>query len=410
MILKLQYFATNTTASVGLTDEMKTFYEKRLIDLAEPKLVHAQFADKYQIPRNGGRQIEFRKYSPLKKALKPLEEGVTPAGNSLTVSTVTASLSQYGDWIGLSDMLEMTAIDNNVVQATRLLGSQAGRTLDTVLREELNGGTNVFYAPKISGETVTEVTARHQLDATAKLTPDMIFKAAALLKTMNADPVDDCFVAIIHPYVAYDFMRSPEWIDVSKYAKASNIYSGEIGKLAGVRFVETSEAKVWKGVPLTAASANLSVRTAISAATKVVAVKEAITAAEAAALGGRDVIIGGTLYEIETATAGVANAASITLVDSIASAAVNDMVYPGEAGAANAAVFSTLILGAHSYGDTELEGGGLNHIVKQLGYADELNQRSACGWKAAKAARRLVEEYMVRIESCSTFSPTAEAN
>lgn len=328
----LQYFATQTTQSPGLSDEMRTFYEKRLIDLAEPRLIHAQFADKYHIPKHGGKQIEFRKYSPLGKAVTPLVEGVTPEGNSLTVSAVTATLNQYGDWIGLSDMLEMTAIDNNVVQATKLLGNQAGRTLDTVLREELAGGTNVYFAPKVAGDTVTEVTGRAGLDMTAKLTPDLIFRVAAHLKTMNADPIDDCFVAIIHPYAAYDLMRNPEWIDVYKYQSAENIYQGEIGKLGGVRFVETSEAKIWK-----------------------------------------------------------------------------DNTCPLD-GADRLAVFGTLVVAAHAYGDTELEGGGLQHIVKQLGYADELNQRSACGWKAAKVARRLVEEYMVRIESCSAFSKTADAN
>ena len=66
---------------------------------------------------------------------------------------------------------------------------------------------------------------------------------------------------------------------------------------------------------------------------------------------------------------------------------------------------------ARPTGVTEVTGGGLQHIVKQLGYGeDPLNQRSSCGWKATRAAKRLVEEYMVRIESCSAYSTTAEAN
>ena len=75
-------------------------------------------------------------------------------------------------------------------------------------------------------------------------------------------------------------------------------------------------------------------------------------------------------------------------------------------------MFGTLVLGAHAYGVTELEGGGLEHIVKQLGYGDDpLNQRASVGWKGMRAAERLVEQYMVRIESCSArYSGTAEAN
>ena len=135
---------------------MKTYYEKRLLDNAEPKLVHNQFGDKYPIPKGSGKTIEMRKYSPLAKATTALTEGVTPDGQALNVSTITATVKQYGGWIQLSDMLDMTAIDNNVLQATKLLGSQAGRTLDTVIREELAGGTNVIYAPKVASGAETE--------------------------------------------------------------------------------------------------------------------------------------------------------------------------------------------------------------------------------------------------------------
>lgn len=64
MKLDLQMFATastqnqNTTGASGMSAEMKTFYEKRLIDQAEPALVHDQFGDPYPIPANGGKNIE----------------------------------------------------------------------------------------------------------------------------------------------------------------------------------------------------------------------------------------------------------------------------------------------------------------------------------------------------------------
>ena len=335
--LNLQMFATastqnqNATSASGMSAEMKTFYEKRLIDQAEPALVHDQFGDPYPIPANGGKNIEFRKYDSLPKATTPLTEGVTPDGQTMNVSTVTAEVKQYGGWVPITDTLQLTAIDNNILQATKIIASQAGRTLDTIVRDVLAGGTNVIYAPKIGeGGAETPVTSRATLDATCQLTSDLIARAATQLKAMNADPIGTSFVGIIHPYVTYELRRDPDWIDVHKYAQPDEIYNGEIGTLHGVRFVETSEAKIWKG---TGCPAGL-------------------------------------------------------------------------------AVFSTLILGAHAYGSTEIEGGGLEHIVKQLGYGDDpLNQRASVGWKAHKTAERLVEQYMVRIESCSArYSATAEAN
>ena len=87
---------TQTTHSDGLTDEMKVYYSDYLIDNALPKLVHDQFAQKHPIPKNGGKIIEFRKYSPLPKLLSVLQEGVTPDGQSLTVTTITSEVRQYG--------------------------------------------------------------------------------------------------------------------------------------------------------------------------------------------------------------------------------------------------------------------------------------------------------------------------
>lgn len=334
--LNLQLFATTMTTETGsLSAEMKTFYEKRLLDQAEPLLVHNQFGDKYPIPAGSGKKIEFRKYSALPKALTALTEGVTPAGNSLTVTTVEGTVKQYGDWIQLSDMLQMTAIDNNVVQATKLLSSQAGRTLDTVTREVLAGGTNVIYAPKVVDGAETEVLSRSTLTPECVLTPFVVMRAAATLEAMNTPKINGSYVLIIHPYCRETLQESPGWVDVVKYKEGNNTFSGEIGKIGDVRVVTTSEAKV-----------------------------------------------------------------------------INDSTCPVVESTTYYSVFTSLLLGANAYGVTELENGGLQHIVKQLGYGeDPLNQRSSCGWKATSAAVRLCEEYMVRIESLSpVWSKKVKAN
>ena len=247
MTLNLQLFAemnTNITGDTGLTVEMKTFYDMNLIDEATPNLIHDQFGQKRPIPKNGGKKIEFRKFASLPKALAPLVEGVTPDGKKLTAENIEAEVSQYGDYIVQSDVLELTSIDNTIVEATKILGNQAGLTLDTITRNILQSGTNVFYAPTKDG---TAVTSRAGLVDGCYLTVDLIKDVVADLKANNAPKIDGGYVAIIHPYVAKDLMSDPEWIDAHKYAQPENIYEGEIGKVAGVRFVETSEAKIYEG-------------------------------------------------------------------------------------------------------------------------------------------------------------------
>lgn len=250
MMFQLQLFANvvQTTLIDGLSAEMKTFYDMTLIDEASANLVHAQFGQKRPIPKNGGKTIEFRKFAPLAKAITPLTEGVTPDGKSLSVSTITATVSQYGDYITQSDVLELTALDNTILEATKLLGRQAGVTLDTVVRNVMQSGTNVTYCPKIGeGGAETAVTSRSGLDNTCQLTVKVLQQVVAKLRGQNAPTINGKYVAIIHPYAAYDLMRDPEWIDAHKYTNVGNLYEGEIGEIAGIRFVQTTEAKIYSG-------------------------------------------------------------------------------------------------------------------------------------------------------------------
>lgn len=335
-ITNLQLFADNPNVNVTtdgtLSVENKTFYDRALIEEASPNLIHGQFGQKRPIPKNGGKRIQFRRYASLPKALKPLTEGVTPEGRKLSATAIEAEVNQYGDFVCLSDVLDLTAIDNNVLEATKAVGRQAGMTLDTITRNVLQSGTNVFYCPKVGADgTTTAVADRKNLDKTCTLTVDVVKKVAAMLKAANAPKIAGDYVCILHPYVAYDLMSDPAWIEAQKYQNAQAIYTGEIGKIAGVRFVESTEAKI----------------------------------------------------------------------------------YSGDGCPSGLSVFGCLFFGDNAYGVTEVSGGGLKTIIKQLGSAgtaDPLDQRATVGWKAMKTAERLVEAYLWRVECCSAFSPNAEAN
>lgn len=341
----IQLFAVQTTLlnSQGndLSPEMKTYYDMRLLDYAQPHLVHDQFGQKRPIPQGSGKTIEFRSFTPLAKATTPLVEGVTPSGNTLDVTTITATVAQYGDYIVQSDVLELTALDNTIVEATKLLGNQAGLTMDTITRNVLVAGTNVMYAPKIDSSTgaETEVVSRSGLDTTAVLTVDLVEQVVAELRTQNAPTIDGKYVAIIHPYVAYQLMRDPEWRKPHEYQDTTNLYEGEIGEIGGCRFVQSTEAKIWR-----------------------------------------------------------------------------DSTCPAQVGADPAyyAVFACLFFGDGAYGVTEVQGGGLQTIIKQkgsAGTADPLDQRSSVGWKAIKTAEILIPSYLIRVECMSTrYSATASAN
>ena len=212
-------------------------------------------------------------------------------------------------------------------------------------------------------------------------------------------------MAIIHPDVSYDLMNDPSWKYPNQYADPSHIFEGEIGRIEGVRFVESTEAKIFHAPDLSAKSRTLTVNGAVNANSTVTFTGAGVTASS---LVGRWILIGN-----QHAYVGANTATTMTLyTDATKNTAFKvtcsdkATIYPGEAGAEGRDVYATLVMGDNAYGTTELGHGGLEHIVKQLGSAgtsDPLNQRATVGWKANKVTVRLVEAFMVRIETASTF-------
>lgn len=420
--LGLQMFAINRTVDDGgthnldgatnnLSAEMKTFYDMTLLDEAQANLVHDQFGQKRPIPKNGGKTIEFRKFAPLAKALTPLTEGVTPIGDTLDVSAITATVSQYGNYIVQSDVLELTALDNTILEATKMLGRQAGLTLDTVTRNVLNSETLARFAPKWSGSTEIAVALRADLDATAVLKVDTVNQVVASMRAKNAPTINGDYICIIHPYVAYDLMTDPMWQEAHKYCRPENMYNGEIGKIGGVRFIESSEAKIFGPEVISDGLNKLVVQTAASSAATTIYVEGVLTAQASCEIA---CYVDGVENTIEAITPdSTNNKTALSLHTGLSANVAKGAFVYGKGGTKNGlAVFSSIFLAEGAYGVTEVTGGGLRTIVKQLGYGeDPLDQRSSIGWKAIKTAEILIPDYIVRVESCSTrFSASAQAN
>jgi len=261
--MNLQYFAdpgavVNATgqyvnASTGegtafdsthtLSPAMKTFYDTELMDNAREQLIYSQLGRCQTLPARHGKTVEWRKWNTLPDA-EELTEGVIPTGQKFGQTNYTVTLTQHGEYLAISDQLELHALDDVILGAAEELGAACGKTYDKLVRNVLSAGTNVIYAPKADG---TEVASRSQLDLTAKFSANLVARAVTKLKKANARPFDGGkYVAVIHPSVAYDLRRDPDWVNAHQYAAVTEILNGEIGMLHGVRFVETTLAPVIK--------------------------------------------------------------------------------------------------------------------------------------------------------------------
>ncbi len=386
----------------------KTFYDRKLLDTAKTRFVHANFGQKRSIPRNNGKRVEFRKYelfTPNTNQLT-LQEGVTPTGQNLSQSKVEAEVKQYGAYVEISDLLEMTAYDPVIADSAELLGEQLGTVIEWVTRDAMCRTTNVQYADGVAN--------RSSLTISNKLTVGEVRKAVRTLKKNKARPFvsgpdgsgrKPHFICICSPDATYDLQNDSLWQDVSKYSNAEQIYSGEIGRLFGVVFVEATEATVYRQSVLNAVNANTSSSTSF-------VLKNSPDAKAQAYLStpGNKIIVGSTEYTLASSNPYTPATRTVKLTTSV-SLSANDPVYSKDAGAPDATthiapdVHATLVFGADAYGVVDVAGSGaMETIIKPCGSAgttDPLNQRSTVGAKvAAYTAKVLNPLWLVKIEHC----------
>lgn len=243
----------NTTRT-QVSREVDAFYSRTLLMRAIPLFVHTKWGQVRDIPRNAGTNtVRFRRYGNLSAATTALSEGVTPAGSQLSQTVITAVVQQYGDYVTVTDVLDYESPDPELMIAAEVLGDQAGDTLDQLTRDVITAGTNVQYA------TATE---RSSIASGDKITLLEVKKAIRTLKNNNTrkittminpttgydtTPVNSCFIGIVSPDTTYDLDALDGWTPVEKYSSQMGVMEGEVGKLKEVRFVETTNAKVFAG-------------------------------------------------------------------------------------------------------------------------------------------------------------------
>lgn len=372
------------TTSPGLAPAAEEYYNRHLLENIKPKLIHAQFGQQISVPRNRGKQVHFRRWTPFPAITQPLVEAIVPDGQSLEMTTMAANIDSYGGYVTLSDMVDMTLIDPVVSETIELLADQGALSLDHMVRRELHSqATNVQYAG--GAGSLGAITADKVL------TMEEIRKAVRTLKKNKAKPFQrggkSHFVAIVSPDTVYDLQADEKWEKVSLYQDKENIYSGEIGRMYGVVFVESLEAMTYGGAAFVADTTVAS----YASGTKTVTLNRALNDDEADGLVAAGVVsINGNTLEVASARG---NQIVLSGTVGTAPAAGNAVTVVGP-GSAGAPVASTLVFGRDAYGVVSMDNANVQSIVKpagSAGTADPLNQASTVGWKVNGFGSKLLE-------------------
>jgi N4-gp56 family major capsid protein len=237
------------TAYGDISPRTAAYAEKELLKRGLPYLVLEKFGQAYPLPANSTKVIKFRRYSALPNTPVALTEGVTPAGQTLAVTDITATLTQYGDKTTITDVIMDTHEDPVLNEAINLLGEQAAQMIEKMRFGVLKGGTNVLYANGATRNAVnTTVTLQLQRRAVRALKrQNARFITSVVRSTPNygTENVAPGFVALIHPDCEADVRSLPGFVPAEKYGSISP-WENELGKCEDCRYVSSTIFEPWQ--------------------------------------------------------------------------------------------------------------------------------------------------------------------
>lgn len=214
---------------------LEVYNVRKTLEFAKPKLVFPQFGAPDLVMKRKGQTASWLKFTKLAIPSSVLPDVPTFSAETVSDATVSATLQFWGNGVQLAEALEQTSFLDLPEEYKKLLGQNAGETINQKVRDILVGGTSTNYAnSKASREAV--VTA-DTIDL------DDILNTVESLEVQDAPMIGDEYVAIISPYVKTRLMKDSAFREATRYlAKDNSIFTGEIANIDGVRFVRTSTA------------------------------------------------------------------------------------------------------------------------------------------------------------------------
>lgn len=443
-----------TNQSTSFTADVEAYIQEEVEPLARRQLVAYQFGKPLHLDTNRGTTYTASRYARLPLPFAPLQEGVAPPGEALTLQQVTATAQQWGDRVIITDVANLTIKHPLFQQACELVALQMPETLERNTLNTLLAGTQVNYA--------NNKTSRANLLATDVMTPhennkivgsllsygaprfmgdereDMMIEAGAYRDPSKSPAVMQHYVALIHPLSAQDMRENTVVVNAWSYSDVNRLYNNELGPFGGSRYVESNMVPYFVGVAAitgtpSAAGGQLATNatyfvqvTASPAATSVE--QQIYQVSGAISVTGPTGSIAVTLPQLvgyvfnvyigttnnptnlglsasgPTTGALAGQATQLAPNQTVTITGIGAAQTPPAAPATGVTVFPTIFIGNHSYGQVLLENPEF-HYLTGADKSDPLNQTRVVSWKVFYGSILLNQAFLARVEAGSAFTP-----
>lgn len=229
-----------------LTVEAKQYYEKKLLFRARQAQIFYRFANLTSWGDNSGNSASWRRVNAFSLATTALIDGVTPTTAPISMTEVTATVSEYGNYCALSDNLLKMGIDKLMPELSNALGQNGGESIEQVIMNTIQAGTTVIYATG---------SARSSQGTSNVITLALLRKALATLDNNNthrfAGPLENDrmgqgnYIAFMHPWVINDLLNDSELKNALQYHSNDKLFSGSVMSVYGIEIFQSTLCPVF---------------------------------------------------------------------------------------------------------------------------------------------------------------------
>lgn len=452
--LLMMYFLPGVTnASGSFQADVEAFIQEEVEPLARRQLVAYQFGKPLRLPPNRGTTYTASRYQRLPLPFAPLQEGVAPVGEAMTLQQVVGVCQQWGDRVIVTDVANLTIKHPLFQQAIQLISLQLPETLERNTMNTLLACTQVNYVNNRANRAAliaSDVLNPHEVNKMVGSMlqygvprfmgderEDMMIEAGANRPT-RSPAVSQHYVALISPLVAQDMRENSTIVTAWAYSDVDRLYNNELGPWGGARFVESNMIPFWIGVDavqgtasttggnlatnatyyvqLTASPAQTSVEQYVYQVSSAISVTGP-TGSISVALPNLPNYVFNVYIGTTTSPANLGLSASGPATGPLAGQAtqlagnqtvvitgIGSAQTPPAAPTSGVTVYPTIFIGNHSYGQVLLENPEF-HYLTGADKSDPLNQTRVVSWKIFYGSIILNQAFLARVESSSAFSP-----
>ena len=239
--------ATNViTSTADMEPAVAVTYERTLLQPPQPKYIYGKYLKKFSIAKKSGNTLKMRRYSRLSAATTPLTEGITPSGSKLSKVDITARVSQYGDYITVTDVVDLTVEDPEITIALDRQNDQMNNTNDQLARDYLCASATSTTCSNGSGtatllnQTDIDGVALTLLGNNAEYITPMIGAGTG----QGTSPIAAAFIGMVDTDLYDDLKDVDEWLAVRNYSAQQGVDPAEIGSTDHVRWLASTEGYV----------------------------------------------------------------------------------------------------------------------------------------------------------------------